>query len=177
MMSVKAFDGKDNAGNGNQKAGWRGRLTRKDFLGIGFVGALAALAGQTGAALLSFLKPVNSGGFGGMIYAGKVEEFPIGSASRILTGRFFITHTEDGLLAVWQRCTHLGCAVPWDDANGEFHCPCHGSIFNTVGEVTGGPAPRPMDTFPITIKNGEVWVDTSKPTERSAYDKSQAAGV
>jgi cytochrome b6-f complex iron-sulfur subunit len=84
---------------------------------------------------------------------------------------------EDGMLALWQKCTHLGCAVPYVEDEGQFHCPCHGSLFNNVGEVTGGPAPRPLDTFPITIKGGEVWVDTGKPTERSGYDPSQLTGV
>lgn len=179
-MSLRTLRPVENARNGHRKAGergWRALLSRREFLGVALAGSLAALAGQTVTALLSFLKPVSSGGFGGLVYAGKVEEFPVGSVSRILTGRFYIHRTEDGLLAVWQRCTHLGCAVPWDDAAGQFHCPCHGSVFNPVGEVTGGPAPRPMDIFPITIKNGEVWVDTSKPIERSSFDKSQVTGV
>jgi cytochrome b6-f complex iron-sulfur subunit len=151
------------------------RLSRRQFLGIAWVGSLVLLAFQLVHTLTRFLKPVSSGGFGGMVYAGKVDEFPIGSVNRIMSGRFYLVRNEDGFLALWQRCTHLGCAIPWDGVEGQFHCPCHGSLFNTVGEVAGGPAPRPMDTFPVTIRSGEVWVDTSKPTERTQYDPSQVA--
>lgn len=152
-------------------------LSRRHFLGIAFGGSLAVLFGQAAVALLNFLKPAASSGFGGLVYAGKVEEFAINSVNHILAGRCYVDRNEDGLIALWQRCTHLGCAVPWVEAEGRFHCPCHGSLFNTLGEVIGGPAPRPLDTFPITIKQGEVWVDTSRPAQRSSFDPSQITGV
>ena len=34
---------------------------------------------------------------------------------------------------------------------GRFKCPCHGSIYNRYGQIIQGPAPRPMDRFPLTI--------------------------
>jgi cytochrome b6-f complex iron-sulfur subunit len=152
-------------------------LNRRGFLGLAFVGALAAVAGQWLGALYQFLRPPKSQGFGGMIYAGRIEEFPQGSVNRIMAGRFYITHGEDGLLALYQKCTHLGCSVPWAEAEGQFHCPCHGSLFTKKGEVVGGPAPRPLDLFQIFIKNGEVWVDTSQPKQRNRYEPSQAMKV
>lgn len=155
----------------------RSILARRNFLGIALFSSLAVLFGQTLVALLNFLRPQSSGGFGGLVYAGKVEEFPVNSVNHILSGRCYITRLEDGMLAIWQKCTHLGCAVPYDENQGQFHCPCHGSSFNDVGEVTGGPAPRPLDTFPITIRGGEVWVDTGQPTERSRYEPSQLTGA
>lgn len=152
-------------------------LNRRQFLGIAWTGSLAVLFAQSVWSLLKFLKPVTSGGFGGSIYAGQVEEFLVGSINRVLKGRFYISRTDDGILALWQKCTHLGCAVPWVEEEGQFHCPCHGSLFDKFGEVTGGPAPRPLDIFPVSIKSGEVWVDTSQPTVRSKYDPSQVAGA
>lgn len=146
---------------------------RRQFLGFAWVGSLAVLGAQSLVTLARFIKPVSTGGFGGLVYAGKVDEFPVGSVNRILSGRFYLVRREEGFLALWQRCTHLGCAVPYDETAGQFHCPCHGSLFDDMGVVSGGPAPRPMDTFPIVIKDGEVWVDTSKPTERTAFDLSQ----
>ena len=84
---------------------------------------------------------------------------------------------EDGLLALYQKCTHLGCSVPYAEGESQFHCPCHGSLFDPKGEVTGGPAPRPRDIFPVEVVNGEVWVNTAQPVERSAYDPGQAVKV
>ena len=152
-------------------------MSRRRFLGIAWGGSLALVFGQAAVALLKFIKPVSAGGFGGEIYAGKVEEFAIDSINRILAGRFYISRREDGILALWQKCTHLGCAVPWVEEEGQFHCPCHGSLYNKVGEVIGGPAPRPLDLFPVSIKSGEVWVDTSSPTERTKFDSSQLTGA
>ena len=152
-------------------------FSRRHFLVLGWLVALAALFSQTILVLVRFIKPVATGGFGGLVYAGKVNEFEIGSVNRIMAGRFYIVRSEDGFLAMWQRCPHLGCAVPYSEDGGHFHCPCHGSLFNLYGEVDGGPAPRPLDLFPITIQNDEVWVDTSQPIERTHYDPSQVTAA
>jgi cytochrome b6-f complex iron-sulfur subunit len=153
------------------------KLSRAQFLGIAWTGSLTLVFAQLALALAKFIQPVSRGGFGGEVFAGKVEEFAIGSINRVLAGRFFIARTPDGLLALWQKCTHLGCAVPWVEEERQFHCPCHGSLFNEVGEVVGGPAPRPLDIFPIDVRSGEVWVDTSQPQQRSKFDDSQITGA
>lgn len=157
----------------SRSASGKPEISRRNFLGLSFLGAFGVLITQTLGATLKFLQPVAKEGFGGEVFAGRVEEFAIGSVNRILSGRFFLIRTEDGLLALWQKCTHLGCSIPWDEDKQQFHCPCHGSVFNEVGEVTGGPAPRPMDLFPITIRSGEIWVDTGNPTQRSRFEADQ----
>jgi len=159
-----------------QKTGLK-RVTRRQFLGVAWTGSLALVFAQAALALVKYIQPVAKSGFGGEVFAGKVEEFAIGSVNRILAGRFFISRTPEGLLALWQKCTHLGCAVPWVEEEQQFHCPCHGSLFNEVGEVVGGPAPRPLDLFPVEVRSGEVWVDTGKPQQRSKFDQSQITGA
>ena len=52
-----------------------------------------------------------------------------------------------GLVALYQRCVHLGCRVPWCQTSQWFECPCHGSKYNRVGEKKAGPAPRGLDRF------------------------------
>lgn len=47
-------------------------------------------------------------------------------------------------------CPHLGCAVGWDDAQGNFLCPCHDSRFAITGEKLTGPSERGLDALPIT---------------------------
>jgi menaquinol-cytochrome c reductase iron-sulfur subunit len=39
-------------------------------------------------------------------------------------------------------------------------CPCHGSVFNGDGTVAGGPAPRPLFTYPIRVVNGRIQIKT-----------------
>jgi cytochrome b6-f complex iron-sulfur subunit len=151
------------------------KITRRNFLGWLWLAAVTGVFAQTGAALYQFFRPqVESDGFGGTVVAGTPEEFAPGTVSHVREGRFYISCLEDGgMLALWQRCTHLGCTVPWRADVGEFNCPCHSSLFNRKGEVLGGPAPRPMDLFPVDLEDGKVVVDTARPIEREAFDPSQ----
>ena len=58
-----------------------------------------------------------------------------------------IAGMEQGYVALYQKCVHLGCRVPWCQSSQWFECPCHGSKYNRVGEKQGGPAPRGLDRF------------------------------
>ena len=150
------------------------QMTRRDFLGIAWAALTLVLGGETAGVLFKFIQPLKTGGFGGVVNAGKVDDFQRGSITHNQAGRFFLVRMEDGsFLALWQKCTHLGCSVPWVAAENQFHCPCHGSLYNQLGEVQGGPAPRPLDFFPVTIKDGQVFVDTGSPATRSKFDASQ----
>lgn len=155
---------------------WKSRLTRGEFLNLGWALSLIALFGQAGFALSRFIQPRRqAGAFGEEIVAGRVQEFQPGTVSHVQKGRFFVSRLEDGgFLAMWHRCTHLGCTVPWKEEEGRFHCPCHSSVFDTRGEVLSGPAPRPLDLFSLKIIDDEVIVDTGNPIERDLYDPSQA---
>jgi cytochrome b6-f complex iron-sulfur subunit len=157
----------------------KSRFDRRQFLGIAWAGALVGLVGQAGAALLQFIKPrIEPGSFGSRVVAGEVGEFQPGTVSHIQIGRCYLARLEDGgMIVLWHRCTHLGCTVPWREDEGQFHCPCHSSIFNMVGEVISGPAPRPLDMFPIEIENGQIVVDTGRPIQRDQYDPSQLTQV
>src|SRR5262249_37426195 len=77
-------------------------------------------------------------------------------------GRFFLLHSPGSIAAIYRRCTHLGCAVPWNASEDQFHCPCHGSLYDKhTAVVKGGPAPRPLDLFHITDQGGTLIVDTN----------------
>ena len=58
------------------------------------------------------------------------------------------TACRAGIVALYQKCPHLGCRVPECASSQWFECPCHGSQYNRVGEKKAGPAPRGMDRFP-----------------------------
>ena len=155
------------------------KVTRRDWLKTiwGALGGLVAL--EIGAVTLTYMQPrLAEGEFGSLITAGPVDEFPAGSVTHIPSGRFYLVRLADsGFLAIYQRCTHLGCNVnanAWDQGQASFVCPCHNSQFNTEGEVLNPPAPRPLDIFQITIEDGLVKVDTSRPISRQKYEAGQA---
>ena len=63
-------------------------------------------------------------------------------------------------VALYQRCVHLGCTVPFRDDCVSFKCPCHGSHYNVDGEYLDGPAPRSLDRFAMSFSGGGVVVHT-----------------
>jgi Rieske Fe-S protein len=62
-------------------------------------------------------------------------------------------------------------------ASGRFNCPCHGSIYDRYGNIISGPAPRPMDLFPVSVREGRVYVTTNPTTAivRGGSNPSQDA--
>ncbi len=70
---------------------------------------------------------------------------------------------DGGVVALYQKCPHLGCRVPNCNTSQWFECPCHGSQYNQVGEKRAGPAPRGMDRFAVSIDtSGSLIVDTGR---------------
>ena len=68
---------------------------------------------------------------------------------------------KPGYVALYQKCVHLGCRVPWCLSSQWFECPCHGSQYNRVGEKKGGPAPRGLDRFALSVNSdGTMSVNT-----------------
>ena len=63
-------------------------------------------------------------------------------------------------IALYQRCVHLGCTVPFRDDCVSFKCPCHGSHYHVTGEYLDGPAPRSFDRFALSFNGENVVVDT-----------------
>jgi cytochrome b6-f complex iron-sulfur subunit len=154
------------------------QLSRRQFFGLVWVVAAIGLMAQIGKGLWDFLTPVlEEGAFGTVVRAGRVNEFDVGSVSYFRQSRFYLVRLQEGFLAMYRKCPHLGCVVPWNEEEGNFNCPCHTSLFTTEGEVISGPAPRPMDIFPIEMRGDEIFVDTGQVIERDEFDPSQVKPV
>ncbi len=63
---------------------------------------------------------------------------------------------EAGVLALAQKCPHMGCRVPYCDSSGWFECPCHGSRFTQFGELRRGPARRGMSYLPVEVDGDQL---------------------
>jgi cytochrome b6-f complex iron-sulfur subunit len=56
----------------------------------------------------------------------------------------------DDLVALDDRCSHLGCRTKWNSQKQLFECPCHGSEFHMDGRVAHGPATRPLSRLAVS---------------------------
>lgn len=160
-------------------------VTRRSFFNRAAVALMVFANATFGAAIVAFLWPQSGGGFGSKIRVGKVSDVKaeIQANNGFLykpEGRMWVTEypasalpkaeevysepelagMREGLLALFQKCPHLGCRVPECVTSQWFECPCHGSQYNQAGEKKGGPAPRGMDRFAMEISGDEFIVDT-----------------
>jgi cytochrome b6-f complex iron-sulfur subunit len=166
-------------------------VSRRQFFNRATVNLMAVgFTTFSAAAFVAFLWPTKTGGFGGKVPVGKVDDIVAGI--RAGQGFFYapnarawitsyptdaipkaegtypeslLSGMRQGLIAQYQKCPHLGCRVPQCVSSQWFECGCHGSQYNRVGEKKGGPAPRGMDHFPLEISPaGDVVVDTNPST-------------
>ena len=153
-------------------------VTRRALLRGGFGVGLASVFAAMGGIVVDFLWQRNVAGFGGVVTAGAPADFPPGSKTIVRAGKFWLVNLTaeqggPGFLALWQKCPHLGCIVPWeprfgfvdpksgDHTEGWFRCPCHQSTYNHAGVRVYGPAPRSMDRMALQItEDGYIQVDT-----------------
>lgn len=158
---------------------------RRQFLNRSIIGGFLLGISGFGAAVLAYLWPQPRGGFGSKINVGKISDInkAIQEGNGFAyypEGKMWITNypssalekakatyspselagMEAGVIALYQKCVHLGCRVPACYTSQWFECPCHGSQYNRVGEKKGGPAPRGLDRFSMTVTGGNLSVDT-----------------
>ena len=162
-------------------------VTRRQFLNRNIVLFFTLALSGFGASLIAFLWPSLSAGFGSKIKAGPLTDIlnQINTNKEpfyVPEGRFYINPypkddvskadkvysasvvegMKSGVVALYQKCVHLGCRVPWCKSSQWFECPCHGSKYNRVGEKKGGPAPRGLDRFAVSVDGGQIVVDTKQ---------------
>ncbi len=62
------------------------------------------------------------------------------------------------VVALSLLCTHMGCAVTWDEARALYVCPCHDGRFAADGTTVAGPPPRPLDRVAVRVEGSEALV-------------------
>ena len=76
--------------------------------------------------------------------------------------------SDSEVVAYSPQCTHLGCAYRWEEEKNEFICPCHTTNFSIEGNVLGGPAPRPLDRFPVKMAGSRLLIGTIESAKPAA---------
>jgi cytochrome b6-f complex iron-sulfur subunit len=139
-------------------------LGRRGFIKRAWQASLALLGAAGAWTSWDVLKSVPASGLGGVVKTvpeAEITEIPV----YVRAAQTYLTRIDDEVVALWQRCPHLGCRVSWCESSREFECACHGSSFNRAGEVRGGPAPRGMDRFTVNVSGDLIEVDTGAIAE------------
>ena len=160
-------------------------VNRRQFFNRSIVAAQSLVLGSFGLAIIGFLWPSLSGGFGGKVNAGSLKDilsqiadkkqpfyvpearayinpypdYALPAAKKVYS-ESILPEMQAGIVVLYQKCVHLGCRVPWCQTSQWFECPCHGSKYSRVGEKKGGPAPRGLDRFPADVSGGQVTINT-----------------
>ncbi len=143
-------------------------IPRRDFLGLAGLWAtgIAILGSLLGMARLA--KPSVLPEAARRFRIGQPSEFPVGTKRIIPEQNVMIVSREDGIAALSMVCTHLGCIV--SQSKTGFACPCHGSVFDSDGEVIGGPAPSGLRWLEVArAVDGRLVVDAGRVVDPGTY--------
>jgi cytochrome b6-f complex iron-sulfur subunit len=132
--------------------------TRRDILSWAAIGTASVTVLGTCGIMARLVKPRLLPEAASRFSIGHPEEFIDGTEKIIAKRNLVIVATQDGVAAISQVCTHLGCIVA-RTAKG-FSCPCHGSDFDDQGKILGGPAPKGLPWLEVSRRaDGKLQVD------------------
>lgn len=142
-----------------------GEIDRRTMLGRMWAagGALVAAAGAWTS--WDLLRPLAGSAFVGRIRTLAAEAVTEGAVIEVPAARAFLTRVDGELIALSEKCTHLGCRAPFCESSGRFECPCHGTTFSRAGDHLSGPAPRGMDRYLVEVEDGLIYIDTGERTD------------
>ncbi|MEI7955615.1 MAG: Rieske 2Fe-2S domain-containing protein [Verrucomicrobiota bacterium] len=136
-------------------------------LTLGWVAAAFA-ASASAAGALRFLIPNVLFEPSQQFKIGKPDDYADGSVTFMEEQRVFLVRKGNTYRCLSAVCTHLGCTV--NRAETGYHCPCHGSAFDDQGSVKGGPAPRALEWFAVTLsKDSRLVVDKNLRVTADKY--------
>jgi cytochrome b6-f complex iron-sulfur subunit len=133
--------------------------SRRNFLHV----AIGTLGAVFSASLLyplyRFLwPPRDKSGGEGRVGIPKEEMLPGQSRVVVVRGEpVLVIREANRVVALSATCTHLSCIVKYK-GGGVVLCPCHASAFDLSGNVTAGPAPRPLPSYPVRIEGSQIVV-------------------
>ena len=99
-------------------------MSRRSFLSTAWKVSIGFLAAAGVITSWDLLKPQLAAGVDAIVRTVKPEAVPTSGVLEVPEARGYLVKTGDGVIALSEVCTHLGCRVPYIDENNQFECPC-----------------------------------------------------
>ena len=135
---------------------------RREFVADLVVTLSSAIGlGSVAARFLQYLYPVVPPEQVIEVAAGPRNSVPEngGIIVNLAAGHLALVDAGGELRAFSAVCTHLGCIIQWQPTEHHaLYCACHGGMFTREGKVVGGPPPRPLPSYPVEVRDGQVFV-------------------
>ena len=136
-------------------------VERRDFLEKMAIGSLIGAGTMAFVGIIQLPLPKVFNEPPSKFKIGFPTDFQINTYKIIPGKNIFVLREREGFRSLSAICTHLGCIVK--QVQDGFICPCHGSRFDTTGNVIAGPAPKPLEWLKVDMApDGQLIVDTSK---------------
>ncbi|MHA2621032.1 MAG: Rieske (2Fe-2S) protein [bacterium JZ-2024 1] len=98
------------------------------------------------------------------LLAGDLKELQARGVLKVWWGNepIAVFWVDDEVRAISDSCTHADCSLSEGTRDDRaIICPCHGARFSLdTGAVLGFPAVVPVQSFPVIVENGKVFVET-----------------
>lgn len=138
-------------------------ITRREFLAnllvaSTFVGAGISILN----AVVRYLIPPKQaiGGTSDKVEIGETTEIPDGGSKSFVYNSVpcAVVNVGGKFKAFSRVCTHLQCAIEWEQKSKTFLCPCHAAVFDGNGKVVSGPAPKPLPELKVIIDGCIIYI-------------------
>ena len=155
-------DVKDAPVNCDPETGEPVGITRREFLASSLVAAafIGTAVGVVNAVIRYLIPPKQLiGGTSDKVEVATTAEIPEGASKGFVYNSVpcALINVGGKIKGFSRVCTHLQCAIDWDDKSKTFVCPCHAAVFDGNGQVVSGPAPKPLPELKISVKDDKVY--------------------
>ena len=145
---------------------WHTAMGRRQFIQLLLGWSLLSTLALVATPLIAFLLPGRSSQpAGGLQLVGRGSEIGLdhGFVTAVGSHPVIVLRRPDGLRAFSAVCTHLGCIVGFDAAQGpDILCSCHDGHFSAAnGSVISGPPPAPLFPVPVSLEGDQLFVEAS----------------
>jgi menaquinol-cytochrome c reductase iron-sulfur subunit len=151
----------------------RSEISRRRFAKLATMAAGALVSAAIGVPIVGFVLSPLYGPRAGLAWrkVGDVSGLPPGRPTRYVVSfpegdwsdrseehAVYVVREGDQVIPLGNTCTHMQCAVRWQEDIGQFLCPCHGGLYTVTGRNVGGPPPKPLPRYVHRIQDGVLFV-------------------